>query len=131
MRYELENLNGYANNFAIYDTSDSKNLIKQVLKEMNLDETPARNEQGCAGKRVLIFCGIAFTATLAGWFDKLTEAPVILGIIAGIAVLVIRYYMRKAQAENIVKIKRTNHYTDAQIEKLIDLAERGTKETED
>ncbi|WP_337554574.1 DNA helicase PcrA [Phascolarctobacterium succinatutens] len=36
--YELENLNGYANNFAIYDTSDSKNLIKQVLKEMNLDE---------------------------------------------------------------------------------------------
>lgn len=40
LRYELENLNGYANNFAIYDTSDSKNLIKQVLKEMNLDEFP-------------------------------------------------------------------------------------------
>ncbi len=80
---------------------------------------------------VLIFCGIAFTATLAGWFCKLTEAPVILGIIAGIAVLVIRYYMRKAQAENIVKIKRTNHYTDAQIEKLIDLAERGTEKMED
>lgn len=38
LSYELENLNGYANNFAIYDTSDSKNLIKQVLKEMNLDE---------------------------------------------------------------------------------------------
>lgn len=38
LRYELENLKGYANNFAIYDTSDSKNLIKQVLKEMNLDE---------------------------------------------------------------------------------------------
>lgn len=38
LRYELENFNGYANNFAIYDTSDSKNLIKQVLKEMNLDE---------------------------------------------------------------------------------------------
>lgn len=38
LRYELENLNSYANNFAIYDTSDSKNLIKQVLKEMNLDE---------------------------------------------------------------------------------------------
>lgn len=38
LRYELENLNGYTNNFAIYDTSDSKNLIKQVLKEMNLDE---------------------------------------------------------------------------------------------
>ena len=79
---------------------------------------------------VLIFCGIAFASTLAGWFCKLTEAPVILGIIAGIAVLVIRYYMRKAQAENIVKIKRTNHYTDAQIEKLIELAERGTENTE-
>ena len=80
---------------------------------------------------VLIFCGIAFASTLAGWFCKLTEAPVILGIIAGIAVLVIRYYMRKAQAENIIKIQRTNNYTDAQIAKLIDLAERGTKETED
>ena len=79
---------------------------------------------------VLIFCGIAFTATLAGWFCNLEDAPVILGIIAGIAVLVIRYYMRKAQAENIIKIQRTNHYTDAQIEKLIDLAERGTENTE-
>ena len=79
---------------------------------------------------VLIFCGIAFTATLAGWFCKLTEAPVILGIIAGIAVLVVRYYMRKAQAENIIKIQRMNKYTDAQIKMLIDLAERGTENTE-
>jgi len=37
LRRHAERL-GYANNFAIYDTSDSKNLIKQVLKEMNLDE---------------------------------------------------------------------------------------------
>lgn len=79
---------------------------------------------------VLVFCGIAFASTLAGWFYNLEDAPVILGIIAGIAVMVIRYYMRKAQAENIIKIQRTNKYTDAQIEKLIDLAERGTENTE-
>ncbi len=38
LRHDLEKLTGYSNNFAIYDTSDSKNLIKQVLKEMNLDD---------------------------------------------------------------------------------------------
>ncbi len=38
LRYDLEKLPGYSNNFAIYDTTDSKNLIKQVLKEMNLDD---------------------------------------------------------------------------------------------
>ncbi len=38
LRRDLEKLTGYGNNFAIYDTSDSKNLIKQVLKEMNLDD---------------------------------------------------------------------------------------------
>lgn len=38
LRMEIDNLPGYSGNFAIYDTSDSQNLIKQILKEMNLDD---------------------------------------------------------------------------------------------
>ena len=38
LRYDIDKLGQYNNNFAIYDTTDTKNLIKQILKEMNLDE---------------------------------------------------------------------------------------------
>lgn len=44
LRREIEQLGGrYTSNFAIYDSADSKNLLKQVLSEMNLDE---KNFQG-------------------------------------------------------------------------------------
>jgi DNA helicase-2/ATP-dependent DNA helicase PcrA len=38
LRMEIEKLGGYASNFVIYDNADSKNLLKEVLKELNLDE---------------------------------------------------------------------------------------------
>ncbi len=38
LRMEIDKLPGYSGNFAIYDTADSQNLIKQVLKELNLDD---------------------------------------------------------------------------------------------
>ena len=38
LRYDIDKLGTYSNNFAIYDTTDTKNIIKQVLKEMNLDD---------------------------------------------------------------------------------------------
>ena len=38
LRRDIDKLGQYNNNFAIYDTTDTKNLIKQILKEMNLDE---------------------------------------------------------------------------------------------
>lgn len=38
LRFDIDKLGDYSNNFAIYDTTDTKNLIKQILKEMNLDE---------------------------------------------------------------------------------------------
>lgn len=38
LRMEIDKLPGYGGNFAIYDTADSQTLIKQVLKEMNLDD---------------------------------------------------------------------------------------------
>ncbi|MEK0421598.1 MAG: hypothetical protein RLZZ161_1449 [Bacteroidota bacterium] len=37
LRQEAEKL-GYPSNFTIYDTDDSKSLIKSILKEMNLDD---------------------------------------------------------------------------------------------
>lgn len=44
LRFDIAKLEGYSSNFAIYDTTDSKNLIKQALSELNLDDkqfTPA------------------------------------------------------------------------------------------
>src|SRR6187551_2990784 len=38
LRAEAHHL-GYPNNFTIYDTDDSKSLIKSIVKEMGLDET--------------------------------------------------------------------------------------------
>lgn len=38
LRMEIDKLPGYGGNFAIYDTADSQNLIKQILKEMNIDD---------------------------------------------------------------------------------------------
>ena len=37
LRKEAEHL-GYPNNFTIYDTADSKSLLKAIIKEMNLDD---------------------------------------------------------------------------------------------
>lgn len=37
LRFEADKI-GYPNNFTIYDTDDSKSLIKSILKENNLDE---------------------------------------------------------------------------------------------
>ena len=48
---------------------------------------------------ILIFCGIAFIIVLVGWLCGMDDAATILAIIAGIAVLIVRYYMQKAQAE--------------------------------
>ena len=37
LRYEAENL-GYDSNFSIYDTTDSKSLVKTIIKELKLDD---------------------------------------------------------------------------------------------
>ncbi len=38
LRFEIDAMDGYNKNFVIYDASDSKTLIKQCLKTMDLDE---------------------------------------------------------------------------------------------
>ena len=80
---------------------------------------------------ILIFCGVAFIIVLVGWLCGMDDAATILGIIAGIAVLIVRYYMQKAQAENLIKIRRANKYTDAQLNNLMELASHGTKSDEE
>ena len=37
LRFESDKLN-YPQNFTIYDSADSKNLIKSIIKELNLDK---------------------------------------------------------------------------------------------
>lgn len=80
---------------------------------------------------ILIFCGVAFIIVLVGWLCGMDDAATILAIIAGIAVLIVRYYMQKAQAENLIKIRRANKYTDAQLNNLMELASHGTKSDEE
>lgn len=41
LRYEAETL-GYSSNFTIYDTQDSRNLIKTIIKELKLDDKAYR-----------------------------------------------------------------------------------------
>lgn len=41
LRSDIDKLPGYNNNFVIYDSTDQKNLVKQVLKAMNWDEKEA------------------------------------------------------------------------------------------
>lgn len=38
LRMEIDKSGTYTNNFAIYDTTDTKSLVKQVLQELDLDE---------------------------------------------------------------------------------------------
>lgn len=38
LRMEIDKLGGYSRNFVIYDSTDSQNLIKSCLRELNLDE---------------------------------------------------------------------------------------------
>ena len=39
LRREIDQLAGYSHSFSIYDTTDCKNVLKEVLKKLNLDDT--------------------------------------------------------------------------------------------
>ncbi len=38
LRREIDQLAGYSHSFSIYDTTDCKNVLKEVLKKLNLDD---------------------------------------------------------------------------------------------
>jgi DNA helicase II / ATP-dependent DNA helicase PcrA len=69
LRAEAAHL-GYPNNFTIYDTDDSKTLIKNILKELGLDDT--------AYKPSTVFNRISAAKNrLIGWQDYLTNAELL------------------------------------------------------
>ena len=69
LRVEAEKIN-YSNNFTIYDTEDSRSLIRTILKEMNLDDkvykpnqvhariSEAKNNLISATAYLGLFCGL-------------------------------------------------------------------------
>jgi len=60
---------GYPNNFTIYDTDDSKSLIKSIVKEMGLDETQY--------KANVVYNRISSAKNrLIGWQEYLTNAAI-------------------------------------------------------
>ena len=66
LRAEAHHL-GYPNNFTIYDTDDSKSLIRSIVKEMGLDDT--------AYKATTVYNRIsAAKNSLIGWEDYLQNA---------------------------------------------------------
>ncbi|MBS1506584.1 MAG: UvrD-helicase domain-containing protein [Bacteroidetes bacterium] len=74
LRAEAHHL-GYPNNFTIYDTDDSKSLIKSVVKEMGLDETQY--------KANLVYNRISSAKNkLIGWQEYLAN-PMLMGDDAG------------------------------------------------
>lgn len=54
----------------------------------------------------LIFCAAFAVAVLVGWFMGLPDVLGILGLVFALATLVVKFYMDKAKAENLQKIKR-------------------------
>ena len=81
-------------------------------------------------KKVL-FVGYAFgiisgLAVIIGWFKGLESAPILFTAILAFLTFKTKYYMRKAGEENVIKLQRTNRYTDAQIDKLLAFADRST-----
>ena len=54
----------------------------------------------------LIFCAAFSVAVLVGWFMGLPDVLGILGLVFALGTLVVKFYMDKAKAENLQKIKR-------------------------
>lgn len=76
----------------------------------------------------LISCLVFTVAAFIGWFMGREDALGILALIFALATLVVRYYMKKAEKENLAKIRKANNYTDQQLKQLVELADRITKE---
>ena len=78
LRREIEVLGTHQSNFAIYDAADQKNLLKSILKEMNLDEKrfpPAAMQNAISNAKNQMHTAAAF-ARLAGDFFEQKAAEV-------------------------------------------------------
>ena len=78
LRREIEVLGTHKSNFAIYDAADQKNLLKSILKDMNLDEKrfpPAALQNAISNAKNQMQSAAAF-ARLAGDFFEQKAAEV-------------------------------------------------------
>ena len=75
----------------------------------------------------LISCLILTVATFVGWFMGKENALGILTLIFALATLVVKFYMQKAERENLLKIRRANKFTEAQLDKLVNMSGKITK----
>ena len=78
LRREIEVLGTHKSNFAIYDAADQKNLLKSILKDMNLDEKrfpPAALQNAISNAKNQMQDAAAF-AKLAGDFFEQKAAEV-------------------------------------------------------
>lgn len=78
LRIESDAL-GYSSNFSIYDTTDSKSLIKSIIKELNLDDNIYKPGiiygRISSAKNNLITAQAYFNNTEIAEYDKITRRP--------------------------------------------------------
>lgn len=83
LRKEGERL-GYKSNFTIYDTADSKSLIRSIIKELNLDDTVykpgAVSSRISAAKNNLITAGMYAGSASLQEADKASKMPLLADI---------------------------------------------------
>ena len=73
LRREIEVLGTHKSNFAIYDAADQKNLIKSILKEMNLDEKrfpPASLQNAISNAKNQMQTAAAFSQLAGDFFEQ-------------------------------------------------------------
>lgn len=73
LRMDIDKLGGYSNNFTIYDTTDTKNLVKQVLEELNLDEKRYQPSSVCgriSNAKNQLLSPVDFAKAAADFYDQ-------------------------------------------------------------
>ncbi|WP_196594634.1 DNA helicase PcrA [Pectinatus sottacetonis] len=75
LRREIEHTNIYKKNFTIYDTADSQTLIKNCLKELNLDEkqySPYNIQAAISNAKNMMLAPKDFTVQAGDFFEQKT-----------------------------------------------------------
>ncbi|WP_196606955.1 DNA helicase PcrA [Pectinatus frisingensis] len=75
LRYEIDNISRYKKNFTIYDTADSHTLIKNCLKDLNLDEKqypPYNIQSAISNAKNIMLTPDAFAKQAGDFFEQKT-----------------------------------------------------------
>ena len=77
LRLEIAKLKEYSHNFVIYDTGDSLNVLKNCLKEMNLDDKrfkPSGLLEAISGAKTLLRDAAEFSRNANGFYEEKISA---------------------------------------------------------